>query len=318
MLQQTRNTHEDIHPVSAHIVGADFIDDGHVITYPNNKGPLFMFMRGCSENYKEMAPLYVRKLGHLGELSFEYQLDGQHSQERINQGIITMCERSSSRDKVFVSTSMGHMDTLHALRDDKVREAIGEGSLIGIISLSGIESKMNLQSAMRQAVGVSSRIINMPAVRPIWQKYRLIKARESADIAGTEEALLHYTSSALMPVGLVASQHAAIANSRPFTYGELRDITQLHPDLELHQITAVHDGVASWTSSRQSMSDTFGGWPVETDIDFDRHDGSHADDLHYFGPLMDKMAHFASATHHLIDNVVRIQGPDLSRYPHAA
>lgn len=318
MLQQTKNTYEDINPDSAHIVGADFIDDGHIITYPNNKGPLFMFMRGCSENYKEMAPLYARELGHLGQLSFEYQLDGFHSQDQINQGVIAMCEGADSRDKVFVSTSMGYMNTVHALRDVRVKSAIGKGSLRGIISLSGIESRMNLQPAMHRAVGLSSHVIDTPVIRAFWQKYRLIKARENADLVGTEEALLHYVSSALLPTGLVASQHKAIAKSKPLSYGELRGVAQMNPDLELHQITAMHDAVSSWTSSRQSMSDGFGGLPVETDIDFGRHEGSHADDLHNVEPLRAKMAHFANATHYLMSNVVRIQASGLSHLSRVA
>ncbi len=318
MLHQIESPFKSDSQSSAHIRGADFIDDGHIITYPNNKGPVYMFMRGCSENYKKMAPLYARKLGHFGELCFEYQLDGYHSQDRINQGVVAMCERADSRDKVFVSTSMGYMNTVHSLRDRRVRAAIGKGSLLGIISLSGMESRANLQPAMRRVVGLSSRVIDWPIMRTFWQNYRLTKAEQSAIHTANDDALLHYRSSALMSPTLVASQHAAIAKSQPFAYGELSEVVRVNPNLELHQITAIHDSVVSWTSSRQSMSDTSGGLPVETDIDFERFDGSHADDLHYIELLAAKMAHFANATHHLVSNVVHVQPPNLSRQTHAA
>lgn len=284
--------------------GVDFIDEDNVISYMNDEGPSFVFMRGCGEDYSVQAHIFARKLRALGTLHFPYQTEGEHNQDVIDEGIIAAVGRDNGREHVFVATSMGEMNTLRSFVDYDVRKALGNERILGVISLSGMTSRVDLQPSMQWASGVSGRLL--PYIGPVWQSYRRHKA--SGELyhgpnSTASEVRRQYMSSASMSPDLVGSQHREIHNSKPMQKGALAGFAIENPRMELVQITAPYDGVVNWQSSRSSTEVIFER-EVKIEIDRSRHKGSHADDIGYIGPLARRMASFRGVAHHLVDGVV--------------
>lgn len=262
-----------------------------VKSYYEDEGPSFLFFRGCGENLQAQAPLLHDKLGGLGSLHFEYQTQGRHSQEAIDQNVIDACKADGDRDRVLVCTSMGLMNAMHSLTNPAVRAAIGENRLQAIVSRSGITSRADLQPSMQRAAEVSSHMPPLPIIGDAWRFHRLRRAHAAiahSDLTTDDEARQHYESSASLPFPLVASQHQAIHESAPWQPGSLGHITAENPELRLYQITAEHDGVANWRSTNKSLEEAF-GLPVETITDERRPHGNHADDIEFIEPLEELM-----------------------------
>jgi hypothetical protein len=266
-------------------------DIADVKSYYEDEGPSFIFFKGCGENYQAQAPLFHSKLGGYGSMHFEYQIQGRHSQELIDQNVINACKSDGERDRVFVCSSMGLMNAMRSLTNPAVRQAVGENRLQAVVSRSGITSAADLQPEMQRAADISSHTPKLPTIGDLWQIHRL--GRAHGNLAHSEnttdiEALLHHESSAYMPFPLVSSQHRAIHESIPWQAGSHQIVTDENPDLQLYQITAEHDGVADWRKTNESLERSF-GLPVETIPDGHRPRGSHADDLEFIEPLEELM-----------------------------
>jgi len=261
-----------------------------VKSYYEDDGPSFIFLRGCGENHQAQAPLFHDKLGGYGSMHFEYQTQGRHSQEAIDQNIIDACKADGDRDRVLVCTSMGLMNGMRSLMNPRVRDAIGEQRLRAIVSRSGITSKVDLQPSMQRAAEVSSHTPSLPIIGDVWRLHRLRRAHGAiphSKYTTDEEARLHYESSAAMPFPLVASQHQAIHQSTPWPQGSHLHIAHENPQLRLYQITAERDDVANWQATNKSLEGSF-GIPVETIVD-ERRPNGHADDLEFVEPLEELM-----------------------------
>lgn len=290
--------------------GADFdvVDANNVITYRNDEGPSFYFMRGCGEDYTVQAPIYAGKVGSLGTLHFPYQTEGVHSQDYIDSGIIEAASRDDGQDKVFVATSMGLMNTMRSFENPAVLEAIGEDTVVALISLSGMTSKHDLNWKMRAASHVSSRVLGIPFVESAWRQMRVDKAygRDHRSPNTTEnERLAHYLSSALMPGELLASQHEAIARSKRWRFGALGHVAVQQPRMELFQISADFDAVVNRHKSKVSTQDTL-ALPVETKTEI-RFPGSHADDPEFIELLAERMAKIRGVRHQLLVGAVNLE-----------
>lgn len=266
-------------------------DIADVISYYEDDGPSFIFLRGCGEHIPAQAPILHRKLGGYGSMHFEYQTQGRHSQKIIDQNIIKACQSDGDRDRVLIGTSMGLMNGMRSLRNPAVREAVGKNRLKAIVSRSGITSRYDLQENMQDAAQGASLVPALPTIGDGWRIQRLQKAKgkiahspETTDA----EALLHYQSSANMPYPLVASQYRAIHESEAWDEGSHFDVVVENPDMRLFQITAEYDAVANWQVTNTSLERSF-GLPVETVPDGRRSHGSHADDFEFIEPLEELM-----------------------------
>ncbi len=279
-----------------------------LMSYPADDGPSFIFLRGCGENYAAQAPLHARKLARYGSLHFEYQTQGRHSQEMIDQHIIDACKIDGNRDRVLVGTSMGLMNGMKSLTNPQVREAIGENRLKAIISRSGMTSQVDLQPGMRRAAAVSAYIPKLALFNDVWRAHRLRRVDSNLrhiDEMTLEEARLHHESSAYMPFQLVSSQHRAIHKSVPWQANSHRGVVEENPDLQLYQITAEEDNVVDWRRSKVSLEQAF-GLPVETAIDYRRPSCSHADELEYIEPLARYMEHLSDTSSQLAVSAARL------------
>ncbi len=262
-----------------------------VKSYFEDEGPSYIFFRGCGENHPAQAPLFHDKLGGYGSMHFEYQMQGQHSQDAIDQSIIKACKSDGDRDRVFVCSSMGLMNAMRSLTNPRVREAIGENRLQAVVSRSGITSKVDLQPKMQRAAEIAVQVPGLPIVGSLWRAHRLHQAhREIAHSSRTsqEEVLIHYESSAHMPFSLIASQYREINQSQAWAEGSHIQVAHENPDLRLFQITAEYDDVANWRSTNKSLEQAF-GMSVETITDERRPHASHSDDLEFIEPLEELM-----------------------------
>jgi len=268
-----------------------------LMSYPSDKGPSFIFLRGCGENYAAQAPLHARKLAKYGSLHFEYQTQGKHNQDFIDQNIIDACKIDGDRDRVLIGTSMGLMNAMRSLTNPRVCEAIGENRLRAIISRSGMTSRVDLQPGMRRAAAISARLSRSALVGDLWRMHRLRRAsreHEFSEQSSIDEARLHHESSAYMPFQLVTSQHKAIHRSQPWDSESHRHIVEMNPDIELYKITAEYDAVVDWHHATKSLEQSFKR-PVEVIIDSRRPAGSHADDLEFPEPLAECMEAYGHA-----------------------
>ena len=263
-----------------------------VISYYEDDGPSFLFFRGCGENYLAQAPLFHRKLGGYGSMHFEYQIQGRHSQELIDQNIIKVCKMDGDRDRVLIGTSMGLMNLMRSLGNPAVRAAIGKDRLQAIVSLQGITSRENLQQSMQKAAKASSSTPPLPTIGKAWELQRLSKSRGGITHSeGTTdaEAKLHNDSSAYMPFPLVSSQHRAIHRSTPWAESSHQVVVDENPRMHLYQIIPEYDSVANHESTVVSLERSFSGLSVETITDERRGHGDHANDLEFIEPLEELM-----------------------------
>lgn len=262
-----------------------------VESYYEDEGPSFIFFRGCGENYRAQAPLFHRKLGGYGSLHFDYQVEGIHSQESIDQHVIDVCKEDGDRDRIFVCASMGLMNAMRSLKNPAVRAAIGENRLQAIISRSGMTSRVDLQPGMQSAAHFSTHVPRLKIVGDLWRVHRLHQANieiPHSSMTAENEVRLHHESSAFMSPRLVMSQYQAIHDSVGWSEGSHSEIVDENPDVRLLQITAEFDGVTDWKSTNASLERSF-GLPVETVVDERRPRGSHADDLEFIEPLYEMM-----------------------------
>lgn len=292
--------------------GADLFrlhDKNNVISSSNSDGPSFIFYRGCGEDYRAQAPIFVRKLGALGAMHFPYQVGGVHDQAVVDEGVIEACERDGDRERVLVATSMGQMNMMRSLMNSDVRVALGEGSLRAIFLLSGMSSRADLQPSMQWASGFSAHAIGLPGVGTAWQAYRRFKASGQiphSDNTTSGETKIHYMSSASMDPKLVGSQHKEIYGSQPWSDGALAHITAQNPGIKLVQITADHDGVVNRHRALISTQRAFHA-PVMPRIDTQRFVGSHADDIEFIEPLAEEMAKIRGVSHQLLVSAVNLE-----------
>lgn len=263
-----------------------------VESYFEDEGPSFIFVRGCGENYQAQAPLFHQKLGGYGSLHFEYQVQGRHSQDIVDQNVIEACKSDGDRDRVLVCSSMGLMNTMRSLTNPAVRHAIGDGRLKAIVSRSGITSREDLQPSMQRAAGVSAHLPSLSVIGAAVRMNRLHQSHQPiahSDKITAEAALMHHESSAYMPFSsLVSSQHREIYESTRWADGSHRMIVDQNPGVKLYHITADYDHVADRHRTVASLERTF-EQQVEVVVDERRPHGSHADDLEYPEPLEEIM-----------------------------
>lgn len=285
LIETARTVHEKRQPDIADVIG-----------YHEDEGPSFVFVRGCGENYLAQAPLLHRKLGGYGSMLFEYQVQGRHSQEIIDQNIIKACKSDGDRDRVFMATSMGLMNLMNSLLNPAVRAAIGRDRLQAIVSLQGITSREDLQPDMQKAAEWAAQSPRLSSIGDVWRLQRLHAAQKNAhhgEHATDAETLIHLESSANMPPRLVFSQYETIHHSRPFADDSHQIVVDENPRMRLVQVVPEYDAVANRESTTTSLERSFTGLSVETITDEHRHHGDHANNIEYSEPLEELMMKFS-------------------------
>lgn len=281
-----------------------------VESYLEEEGPSIIFYRGCSEDYQDeaQAGIYAKHYQGFGSLHFPWQKSGEHSQKAIDEGVEEACQRDGNRERILVTTSMGQMNMMKSLTNPNVRNALGKGSIIGIVAKSPLTSRADLQPEMAKALNIDAHTPHLPIVgdglrlvRRFNVEKEILKSRNMSDDVKKQLR----TSANMSPI-LVRSQYKAIADAEPWEPGSHRFVTDENPDMRLFQITADYDRVVNRKAAHEHMEDSFEA-PVHEDIDYHRHWGSHADDIRYMDLLTYRLALLSRVKRPLIESVINLE-----------